>query len=150
MPASATLLVVEDDPGDAYLVQRAFAKAGISNPVKVVRDGEEAVSYLAGRGAYQDRTQFPLPTVVLLDLKLPRRSGLEVLAWIREQPGLSRLRVVILTSSRESPDVAKAYDLGVSSYLVEPVEHDKLVEMMASMNEFLIEHSESPNLGPAV
>jgi CheY-like chemotaxis protein len=146
MPYPATILIVEDEPGDAMLVERAFEKAQIPSARRLVRDGEEAIAYLSGKQPYSNRSDFPLPTVVLLDLKLPRKSGLEVLGWLRDQPGLNRLRVVVLTSSREELDVNRAHDLGISSYLVKPVEHGRLVEMMASLNSFLVVHSEWPSL----
>ena len=139
-------LVVEDEPGDALLIQRAFAKAKIPNPVHLVRDGDQAVEYLQGLGPYSDRTRYPLPKVMLLDLKLPRRSGLEVLEWLREKPGLKRLSVVVLTSSRETSDVNRACDLGVSSYLVKPVDYNQLVEMEAALNQLIGEYSERPIL----
>src|SRR5581483_1794343 len=102
--------------------RRAFAKANVPNPLIIVGDGDAAIAYLAGVDGYADRTRFPLPALVLLDLKLPRRSGLEVLEWIRKQPGVRRIPVVVLTSSRQRPDVDCAYDLGANSYLVKPVE----------------------------
>ena len=141
-----TLLAVEDDPGDIFMLERALRRAGIANPLVIVRDGEAAIDYLAGQGDYADRERFPLPTVMLLDLKLPKRSGLEVLAWLRDQPGLKRLRVVVLTSSRESPDVNRAHDLGVSSYLVKPVDMTSLVERLAALNLFLVVMAEKPSL----
>ena len=106
----STILLVEDDPDDVLLIQRAVRKAKIANPLQVVGNGDDAVAYLAGEGPYGDRERYPLPVLMLLDLKLPRRSGLEVLAWLRRQPGdVRRLRVVILTSSRESSDVNTAH-----------------------------------------
>ena len=110
------ILLVEDSPDDALLIQRAFRKANLANSIQLVRDGEEAVAYLKGDPPFSDRSQYPLPVLMLLDLKLPRRSGLEVLEWVRQDGPLKRLPVVVLTSSRESVDVNRAYDLGVNSY----------------------------------
>jgi CheY-like chemotaxis protein len=141
-----TYLVVEDEPSDAFLIQRAFAKANVPNPVRIARDGEEAIEYLGGTGPYGDRAKFPLPKIMLLDLKLPRRSGLEVLAWVRSQPRLKRLKVVVLTSSRESRDVNGAADLGVSSHLVKPVDHARLVELVTALDALLLRCSEHPDL----
>ena len=112
------LLLVEDDPDHVLLIQRALARASLVNPLKIVRDGDEAIAYLAGTGEYDDRTRFPIPSLVLLDLKLPRKSGLEVLEWIRGHEALKFLPVVVLTSSSESRDIERAYALGVNSYLV--------------------------------
>jgi CheY-like chemotaxis protein len=125
-----TILVVEDNEDDVLLIQRAFRKAAIANPLRVLRDGNQAVAYLSGAEPYADRRECPLPALVLLDLKLPRRSGLEVLKWLRQQPGIGRLITVVLTSSRESADVNRAYELGANSYLVKPVLLNDLVDMM--------------------
>jgi CheY-like chemotaxis protein len=150
MSESQTILIVEDNPTDAMLIRRAFAKLNIANPVQVVADGDRAVDYLSGRDGYADRTQFPLPALILLDLKLPRRSGLEVLEWLRSQDGLRRLPVVMLTSSRQSQDVNRAYDLGANSYLVKPVEFDSLQEMLGTINTYWIDWNEQPDIAPAV
>ncbi len=96
-----TILLVEDNPKDVLLIQRAFCKANIANPLQVVEDGEAAIRYLLGEEYYSDRTRYPIPILILLDLKLPRKSGAEVLAWLRQQPELKRLSVVVLTSSKE-------------------------------------------------
>ncbi len=125
------ILLVEDDHNDVLLIKRAFQKVNIANPIIVVNDGEQAVSYLAGREPYVDRA---LPILVLLDLKLPRKSGHEVLEWLRGQANLKRLPVVVLTASSESSDVNRAYDLGANSYLVKPVTFDALVEMVKTLN----------------
>ena len=133
MNGPSPVLLVEDDANDVALTQRAFRKGGIPHPLTVVGDGEEAIAYLAGQGRYAERA---LPGLVLLDLKLPRKSGLEVLAWIRSQPGLRRLPVVVLTSSKESADVNRAYDHGVNSYLVKPVDFDDLLAMVRSVSSY--------------
>jgi CheY-like chemotaxis protein len=130
------LLLVEDDPDHVLLIQRAFARANLVNPLKIVRDGEEAIAYLSGSGEYADRTRFPLPSLLLLDLKLPRKSGLEVLEWIRGDAALRLLPVVILTSSAETRDIDKAYALGVNSYLVKPIRFEDLLEMVKSIGMY--------------
>lgn len=128
-----TILLVEDDQNDVLLIKRAFQKVNIANPIIVLHDGEQAISYLAGREPYANRS---LPIIVLLDLKLPRRSGHEVLEWLRQQQRLKRLPVVVLTASSESSDVNRAYDLGANSYLVKPVTFDSLVEMVKTLNMY--------------
>lgn len=140
------ILLVEDSPDDALLIQRAFRKANLANPVQLVRDGEEAVAYLSGKAPYDDRVRFPLPVFMLLDLKLPRRSGLEVLAWVRQESVVKRLPVVVLTSSRESVDVNRAYDLGVNSYLTKPVGFEALLEMVKNVNLYWLVLNENPEL----
>jgi CheY-like chemotaxis protein len=142
-----TILLVEDSPKDVLLIQRAIRKAGIASSLQVVNDGDAAVSYLAGEGRYSDRTQFPLPVLMLLDLKLPRRSGAEVLAWLRQQPGLKRIPVVVLTASRESVDVDHIYDLGVNAYIVKPVAFGDLVEIIKTLNLHWLVFNEKPEVG---
>jgi len=141
-----TILIVEDNPTDVMLIQRAFAKANVGNPMHYVRDGDAAVEYLSGGGEYGNRATFPLPALLLLDLKLPRRSGLEVLQWLRSQPVLRRLPVVVLTSSSQSQDVNRAYELGANSYLVKPVEFDDLQAMLSKVNIYWIDLNAKPTL----
>jgi CheY-like chemotaxis protein len=130
------ILLVEDDSNDILFIQRAFRRSKLENPIQVVRDGDEAVAYLAGSGDYADRNLYPLPGMILLDLKLPRRSGLEVLEWLKQQPIIKRIPVVILTSSKENIDIDRAYDIGVNSYLLKPVNHNALNEMIETLNAF--------------
>ncbi len=146
-PNAYPILLVEDSPDDALLIQRAFRKANLANSLQLVRDGEAAVAYLKGDPPFSDRSQFPLPVLMLLDLKLPRRSGLEVLEWVRRDGPLKRLPVVVLTSSRESVDVNRAYDLGVNSYLTKPVGFDALLEMVKSVNLYWLILNEQPEIG---
>jgi len=114
-----------------------------------VTDGDQAVAYLAGSPPFADRALHPAPILMLLDLKLPRRSGLEVLAWLRRESPLKRLPVVVLTSSRESGDVNRAYDLGCNSYLVKPVAFDALLDMIRTINHYWVLLNEKPELPQA-
>jgi CheY-like chemotaxis protein len=139
-----SILLVEDSIRDVALVQRAFRKADIKAPLHVVNDGDAAVAYLQGEGQYSDRTQYPLPVLILLDLKLPRRSGAEVLAWLRQQPVLRRIPVVVLTASREYADVNHIYDIGVNAYIVKPVMFDALVEIIQMLNMHWLVLNEKP------
>ena len=146
MSTEAVILLVEDNPTDVILVRRAFEKARIANPLIIVSDGDAAVNYLAGIDGYSDRSRFPLPALVLLDLKLPRRSGLEVLEWIRAQPGIGRVPVVVLTSSSQRVDVDRAYDVGANSYLVKPVEYDAFEQMLRDLNAYWMVRNTKPTL----
>jgi CheY-like chemotaxis protein len=139
------ILLVEDNEDDILFVRRAFRHAKLSNPLHVAEDGDAAVAYLAGEGEFADRARHPLPTLILLDLKLPRRSGLEVLQWLRAQPGLGRTPVVMLTSSRQGADVNRAYDLGANGYLVKPVDFDGLLEMVRTIGVYWMVMSELPS-----
>ena len=138
-----TILLVEDDENDLELFMRAYGKARIANPIHRVANGDDAVAYIAGDGKYADRDEHPLPVLVLLDLKLPRRSGLEVLEWIRGSES-KRVPVVMLTSSRESSDINRAYDLGANSYLVKPVGFDNLFELIRSLNLYWMVLNQKP------
>lgn len=140
-----SILLVEDDPNDILFVQRAFRQAGLNHPVQIAKTGDEAVAYLAGEEHYGDRNQYPLPSLILLDLKLPCRSGLEVLEWVRQQPLLKRIPVVILTSSQESIDVDRAYDLGVNSYLLKPVRFEALTSMMGAIGTYWLNLNQYPS-----
>lgn len=141
-----TILLVEDNHQDVLLMQRAFRKANIVNPLQVVEDGEQAVLYLSGQKPYTNRNQHPLPVLILLDLKLPRKSGSEVLAWLQQQPELKRLPVVVLTSSREYADINRVYDLGTNAYMVKPVSFDALVELVKMLNTHWIVFNEKPKV----
>ncbi len=114
------ILLVEDNEDDVFLTETAFAKAGCKNRLRVVTDGDEAVNYLAGEGVFADRQAHPFPALVLLDLKLPYRSGFEVLSWMRSKGMLGKTMVAVLTSSNQPNDLKKAYELGTNTYLVKP------------------------------
>lgn len=114
------ILQVEDEEADVFLIQRVFRRAGINSPLRAVTDGQEAIDYLSGAGPYTDREKYPLPCLVLLDLKLPKIDGLGVLAWIRRQPQLKGLVVVIFSSSSQPADVEQAYELGANSFIQKP------------------------------
>lgn len=128
------ILLVEDNPDDVLLTRRAIRKAEMQVSLAVVNDGDAAVAYLQGNGAYADRRAFPLPTLILLDLKLPRRSGLEVLQWMRDCPALAMVPVVVLTSSAVEADIRQAYECGANSYLQKPVAFNELVRMLGVLN----------------
>ncbi len=142
-----TILLVEDDLNDVMLIKRAFGKSRIVNPIACVENGEDAVAYLRGDGKYADRRQHPLPFMLLLDLKLPRLSGHEVLQWLRGQPLLKRLPVVVLTSSREPVDINRAYELGANSYLVKPVVFEEFAALMRQLQVYWLMLSEHPDIG---
>lgn len=126
---SAAILLVDDDANDVLFLRRALKKAGVHYPVCVARDGQDGIDYLSGAGAYHDRSLYPLPCLVVLDLKMPRKNGLQVLHWIRNQPGLTDLPVVMVTSSDENGDREAAADHGVEAYRVKPVSFDELVAL---------------------
>src|SRR6267378_1123057 len=123
------ILLVEDREDDIALLRRAFDQALLTNPLQVLRDGEEAIAYLAGEGKYADRRQHPLPWLVLLDLKMPRVDGFEVVKWIRARPEFKSLVVIVLTASDQIRDVNHAYALGANSFMVKPTDFENVVRM---------------------
>ena len=141
-----TILAAEDNPDEALLLERACRKANLHNPLHVARDGQEVIDYLMHQGNFSDAMRYPLPALLLLDLKMPRKNGFEVLEWLRQQPGLRRLIVVVLTSSNQVADVNRAYDLGSNSYLVKPAGFETLIEMMKDVNHYWLELNERPDL----
>jgi DNA-binding response OmpR family regulator len=146
MVAAHTILVAEDDDNDVFFLERAFKQAQIDIPRHRVRDGEEAIAYLRGDGVYSDRQKHPVPSFMLLDLKMPRKNGFEVLAWARQQPVIKRLPIAILTSSREEPDINRAYDLGANTYLVKPVRFEDLLETIKALHLFWLNLAKIPDL----
>src|SRR5437867_3833044 len=124
-----TILQVEDDPNDVFLMQHAMKKAGLANPVHIVEDGQQAIDYLQGAGQFADREKFPFPGLMLLDLKLPYVMGLDVLKWIRQQPRMP-LVVIVLSASAEDADIAAAYRLGANAFLTKPSQASKLEDMV--------------------
>ena len=129
------ILLVEDDENDRLFFERAVRKSGYGWRVETAGTGREAVDYLSGIGKFADRSAHPVPTHVLLDLKLPELSGLEVLEWIRTQPGHKELPVIVLSSSREPSDIDRAKALGVDAYEVKPVEFKALISTVRSIAE---------------
>ena len=145
--ARPTVLLVEDDPNDVLLMQRAFRKAQVEASLQVVPDGELATHYILGTNQYRNRLEHPFPALVLLDLKLPRKSGLEVLATVRGQSSsLKRLPVVMMTSSRQAMDINRAYDLGANSYLVKPGGFDALLEMIKTLSQYWFVYNQCPDV----
>ncbi len=138
------ILLVEDSEDNVLLVRHAMHKAGVTTPVEVVTSGEQAIEYLGGTNGYSDWHRFPLPSIVLLDLKMPGMSGFEVLKWIRQQPGLKALRVAMLTSSDMPSEIKMAHDLGANIFLTKPVELERLVEIMKTLNEHWLRQAQIP------
>ena len=144
MSERAIILLAEDREDDIVLVRKAFQRAGIVNPLFVVRDGEEAIAYLQGSGRYSNREEFPLPDLLLLDLKMPKVDGFEVLKWLRQQSGFGSLRVIVLTASDAIRDVNVAYQLGANSFLVKPLEFDNAVELSKVIQDYWLRRSKAP------
>jgi CheY-like chemotaxis protein len=144
MTGTSTILLVEDNPDDIELIEYAFEKAGIDRPLFVVQDGDAAVEYLGSSHDPAYRLQHPLPRLILLDIKLPKRSGFDVLSFVRHQDRTKHIPVVMLTSSNQPGDIKRAYELGANSYLVKPVRQDALLEMVRSLNMYWITLNQGP------
>ena len=144
--AIGVILLAEDDENDIDLIRRAFAEVRFTNPLHVVHDGEEVITYLKGEGKYADRDNYPLPALLLLDLKMPRKDGFEVLKWIRQQPELKALRVVVLTASDHIQDANLAYQLGANSFLVKPVDFPHFIEVTKAVKGYWTWMSREPEI----
>jgi CheY-like chemotaxis protein len=146
MPDHAPILLAEDTEDDAILICRAFRQAGMCNPIHRVSNGQEAISYLMGEGKFRDRKAFPLPCVLLCDLKMPGKSGIDVLRWVRRQPGLKRLVVVMMTASNHRQDIDLCYDLGANSYLIKPLGTAELLEMVKRFKTYWLATNQPPEI----
>ncbi len=134
---SFSVLLVEDDLNDIFLVKRAFKMAHIQNPLHVVTDGLEAIGYLRGDGKYADREQYPLPKLMVMDIKMPRKSGFEVLEWVKGNSRvLRRIPVVIVSSSEDPADINRAYELGANAYMVKPVDFRAVEHLFESITHY--------------
>jgi CheY-like chemotaxis protein len=146
MEKARTVLVAEDDHSDAVLLELAFKKAGMQVDLRFVRDGQEVIDYLSGQGKFQEPAMNSMPVLLLLDLKMPRMNGFDVLRWVRQQPGLKRLVVIIFSSSDLGADINQAYDLGANSYVVKPGDFGELSEVARNLEKYWME----VNCAPAV
>jgi CheY-like chemotaxis protein len=131
-----TVLLVEDDLNDIFLVKRAFKMARLETPLQVVTDGEDAISYLKGEGRYADREAYPMPKLIVMDIKMPRKSGFEVLEWIKGDGPLCRIPIVIVSSSDSPEDINRAYELGANAYMVKPVSFQAVEHLFESITQY--------------
>ena len=139
-----TILLVEDEPADARLLIRAFTRAGVLNPIKHLFRGDEALAFLEGINQYADRREHPLPILIILDLKLPGMSGLELMRWIRLQRELRRIPVLVLTGQKDDKFIEAAYDAGANSYLLKSFAEDEIDRVVNLINNYWLSLNESP------
>lgn len=144
MAGKKTILIAEDNANDVFLLQWAFSKAGITADLRFVDDGDAAIQYLESR----DQQKNPTPDILLLDLKMPRLDGFSVLEWVRLQPGLKRLLVIVLTSSDSLLDINHAYDLGANSYLVKPFYNEHLIKLVEHLQTYWLDINFAPECDP--
>jgi CheY-like chemotaxis protein len=142
MSARSLILLVEDSRDDAFFLRRAFLKAGLSHPIVDVRNGQQAVNYLSGNALYADRSLYPMPKLVLVDLKMPLMDGFELLAWLQSRPELEQVAVIVISSSAHASDKEKAIKLGAKDYFVKPNTPEELVQLAEGVHARLIaEHA---------
>jgi CheY-like chemotaxis protein len=140
------ILVAEDDEDHAFFIRRAFKEVGLKNPVHFVEDGAQAIAFLAGEGRYSNRDAFPLPSLLLLDLKMPNKDGFEVLEWVRAHPTLAALRIIVLTISGATADITRAYRLGANSFLTKPMNFHDLVQLTKWVKGYWLQYSRQPEI----
>jgi CheY-like chemotaxis protein len=145
---SSTILLVDDDPDDVLMVRTAVQRTLVGIPLSVVTNGHEAIAYLSEEGLYANRSEYPFPTLVLLDLKMPGMNGFEVLHWIREQPRLKRLPVIVLSGSSHDADLRRAYEEGANSYVTKPTDFNDLLAAIQSLGDFWFRGALLPDAGP--
>ena len=145
-------LIAEDDQDTQLLIQRAFKQADLSAPLYFANDGQHAIDYLAGQGTYADRVQFPMPAILLLDLKMPFRDGFEVLRWIRAEPRLRKLVVIMFSGSSLESDVEEAFNLGVNSFVMKPISFSELLQVVMAIHHYWFgcNHFPQPDEGLSV
>jgi CheY-like chemotaxis protein len=146
-----SVLLVEDDENDVVLVTHTFKKAQIQNPLQVVTDGAEAVEYLKGDGKYENRERWPLPELIVMDIKMPRLSGFEVLEWVKGNGGpLRRIPIVIVSGSDNPDDINRAYELGANAYMVKPMDSRGVEHLFQSITHYWGLECAKPELEEAV
>lgn len=138
-------LYAEDDPDHAELMRRAFHRAGLEHELRIVPNANEAIHYLTGEGQYSDRERFPIPLMLLTDLKMPGKSGFQLIRWVRDHIEFKRIPVIVLTSSRHDPDIQRAYALGANSFLIKPPTVQKLTALIDNLNSFWLHLDELPH-----
>ena len=138
------VLLIEDEKADVFIMERAWHKAGFQTPLRILNDGQQAIDYLSGNGEFSDRAQNPMPCLLLLDIKLPHISGLEIVKWLRLYQPCCTLPAVFLTSSNSDMDIDRAYRLGGNAYLVKPPSPEKLLAMLHDLKNFWMKHNNFP------
>ena len=144
MHYKCTILIVDDDENDIFFAKRAFTEINVHCTFQILKNGQETVDYLAGHGEYANREKFPLPMMILMDLKMPIMDGFQVLAWLRGRPGIKVIPTIVFSSSDLPTDITRAYELGANSFISKPVSFDSLVEVMKVIRRYWFETVELP------
>ena len=136
MDRNLTILIAEDSQDDAFFLERAFRKIGLKNPVQILTDGAEVLDYLKAQGKYENRTEFPFPSVMFIDIKMPRVSGFEVLQWLKDHQECKVIPTIVFSSSEQPEDIERAYQLGANAYFVKPNSTEQLADLLRSAYDF--------------
>ncbi len=146
MQQKCTILIVDDDENDIFFARRAFTDINVHCQFQVLKNGQEAVDYLAGCGAYANREKFPLPMMILMDLKMPIMDGFQVLEWLRKRPGIKVIPTIVFSSSDVPRDITRAYELGANSFMTKSVTYDGLLLKLQTLSQYWLEHCKHPNV----
>ena len=149
MHRSCTILIVDDDENDIFFVKRAFTEINVHCTFQVMKNGQDTIDYLAGLGVYADRRKYPLPMMILMDLKMPIMDGFQVLAWLRAREGIKVIPTVVFSSSDLPQDITRAYELGANSFMTKSVTYDGLLVKLQTLSQYWLEHCKHPQVADA-
>jgi CheY-like chemotaxis protein len=149
MQRQCTILIVDDDENDIFFVKRAFVEINVHCTFQMLKNGQETIDYLSGHGEFSDREKFPLPMMILMDLKMPIMDGFQVLAWLRGRPGIKVIPTVVFSSSDLPSDITRAYELGANSFMTKSVTYDGLLVKLQTLSQYWLEHCKHPQVGEA-
>jgi CheY-like chemotaxis protein len=149
MHRQCTILIVDDDENDIFFVKRAFTEIDVHCTFHVLKNGQEVVDYLIGDGAYANRDVYPIPMMILMDLKMPIMDGFEVLTWLRSRPGIKVIPTIVFSSSDVPSDITRAYDLGANSFMTKSVTYDGLLLKLQTLSRYWLEHCKHPMVAEA-
>ncbi len=141
-----TILIVDDDENDISLTKRAFTASNVHCTLQLLRNGQETVDYLRGHGRYADRGKYPLPIMILMDLNMPIMDGFQVLEWLRGQPSIKAIPVVVFSSSDSPADITRAYDLGANSFMTKSISYDGLLAKLKTVSQYWLEYCKHPTV----
>ena len=146
MHRQCTILIVDDDENDIFFVQRAFTEINVHCVFQILKNGQEVVDYLSGLGDYANREKYPLPMMILMDLKMPIMDGFQVLAWLRSRPGLKVIPTIVFSSSDVPADITRAYELGANSFMTKSVTYDGLLLKLQTLSQYWLEYCKHPQV----
>jgi CheY-like chemotaxis protein len=144
-----TILIVDDDENDIFFVKRAFTEINVHCTFQMLKNGQEVVDYLQGHGEYANREKYPLPMMILMDLKMPIMDGFQVLAWLRTRPGIRVIPTIVFSSSDLASDITRAYELGANSFMTKSVTYDGLLLKLQTLSQYWLEHCKHPQVAEA-